>query len=82
MSRPSAAGRDLPRVPPVDLGAQPEARPPMPEVEDGSRHVWIPVDVEAHSVSVGEAENTGDLVCIDQIVEKYAAGHPKIEYTW
>jgi excisionase family DNA binding protein len=35
----------------------------------------MPVQVEAHGVSVGEAEYPGDVVRVDQIIEKYATGH-------
>jgi hypothetical protein len=73
--RSSPAELDLPGVPSLDLRAQPEARSTTTKIEDRPRHVRIAVHVETHGVSVGETEYPGDVVRVDQIIEKYATGH-------
>jgi hypothetical protein len=64
-------------VPSLDLRSEPEARPATAKIKDWARHVRIAVHVEAHGVPVGEAEYPGDVVRVNQIIEKYATGHDR-----
>jgi hypothetical protein len=73
--RSGPAELDLPRMPSLDLRAQPEAWSTTTKIEDRSRHVRIAVHVETDGVSVGEAEDPGDVMSVDQIIDKYATGH-------
>lgn len=73
--RPGSAELDLPGMPSLYLRSQPEARPATAKIKDRPRHVGVPVQVLAHRVAVGEAENPGDVMRIDEIVEEHASSH-------
>lgn len=73
--RSGSAELDLPGVPALDFRSQPKARPAATEIKDWARHVWVAVHVLTHRVAVGKAENPGDVVCVDEVVEEYAPSH-------
>ena len=73
--RPCSAELDLPGMPSLYLRSQPEARPATAKIKDRARHVGIPVQVLAYRVAVGEAENLGDVMRVDEIVEEHALSH-------
>jgi hypothetical protein len=62
-------------VPALDFGSQPEARTTAAEIEDRARHVRIPVQILADRIAVGESEDSGDVVCVDQVIEMDTARH-------
>lgn len=62
-------------MPSLDLRSQPEARSTTAEIENRARHIGVPVHVLAHGVPVGEAEDPSNVVCVDQIIDEYAASH-------
>ena len=55
--------------------ATPEARATATEIEGRPRHVRIAVQILAHRVAMGEAEDSGDVMRVDQVVEEHATGH-------
>jgi hypothetical protein len=61
----SAPRRSGPRD---DFGFEPQAGSPGSEVYDRPGHVWIALLVHAHSVSVGQAKEFGDTLCVDQVL--------------
>lgn len=73
--RTRSAQVDLSGVPSLNLGSKPQARSSSAQIEHGTRHVGIAVEVLADSVSMREADDLGDGVRIDQIVEEDATGH-------
>lgn len=73
--RPCSAELDLAGMPSLYLRSQPEARPATAKIKDRARHVGIPVQVLAHRVAVGEAENLGDVMRIYEIVKQHASSH-------
>ncbi len=73
--RSGSAELDLPGVPALDLRSEPEARPAAAEIKDWSRHVWVAVHILAHRVAVGEAENPGDVMRVDEVIQKHTPGH-------
>lgn len=73
--RPGAAKLDLLSVPSLDLRSEPEAWSTPTEVDDRTRHVLVPVEILAHGVAMRKAEDSSNVVRVDQIVEKYAPGH-------
>jgi hypothetical protein len=62
-------------VPALDLGPKPQAWSTTSQVEDWAWHFGIPVHVLAHGVSVSESEDSSDVMGVDEIVDKHAAGH-------
>jgi hypothetical protein len=50
-----------------DLRSEPQSRPVGAEVDDGAGHVRILVQVLADGVPVGEADESGDLLCVDEV---------------
>jgi hypothetical protein len=66
---------DLSRVPALDLRTKPKAGTTGTEVEHWSRHVGPAMLVLADRVAVGEAENSGDIVCVDELVNGNSSGH-------
>lgn len=66
---------DLLGVPPLDLRSEPEAWATAAEVEDGARHVGIPLEVLAHGIPVSEPKDPGNIVCVDQVVDVHATRH-------
>lgn len=54
--RPSAAARHLSSRPALNLLAQPQLRPTATEIDNRTRHVPIPVLVDAHRAGMREAE--------------------------
>jgi hypothetical protein len=62
-------------VPSLDLGSEPEARPATAKIEDGTRHVRVPVQVLAYGVPVSESEDAGHVVCVDQIIDEHTSSH-------
>jgi hypothetical protein len=56
-------------VPPLDLGAEPEPRTTRTEIEDRPWHVRPPALVLADGVSMGEAQDPGDIVGVDELIK-------------
>jgi hypothetical protein len=62
-------------VPPLYLRPQPQAWATAAEVEDWPWHVQVAVHVLAHGVAMSEAEDPGDVMRVDQVVEEDATRH-------
>jgi len=62
-------------VPALDLRSEPETWSTTAKVEDWTRHVRVPVEILAHGVAMREPEDPSDVVCVDEVVDKHAAGH-------
>lgn len=75
MSGTCLAERHLAGVPSLDLRPQPEARAAGSEIEDGPWHVWIAALILTDRVAVAEAEDPGDVVCVDEVVDNYSFRH-------
>jgi hypothetical protein len=71
--RSGASEFDLPGMPPLDFRSQPKARSTAARIEGRLRHVRIPVEVEAHSVPMGEAEDPRDVVRVC-VVARFGPG--------
>ena len=62
-------------MPALDLRTKPKARPAWAEVEDRPRHVGVATLILADGVALRKAENPGDFVSVDEVVDKYASRH-------
>jgi hypothetical protein len=62
-------------MPSLDLGTEPEHRPPRPQVHDRARHIRIARLVLADGIAVTEAEDLGNVARIDQVVHENSARH-------
>lgn len=67
-------------MPSLDLGPEPEHRPAAAEVNNRPGHLGVSRLILAHGVSVGQTEDLGNVVGVDQVIEKNASGH-EIELT-
>ena len=63
------------RVPPLDLGSQPEHRTTPAQIDYGPRHVGIAGLVRADCVAMREPEDAGNVVGVDEVVDEDAARH-------
>jgi len=61
--------------PPLDLRAKPELYPTIAEFPHRTRHVRIPVLVNADGVAVGKTEEFGNPVCVEKIVDVNRSTH-------
>src|SRR5206468_12468341 len=68
--------RGLPAGPPFDARPRPELSPPLPEVQDGTRHVGISALIKADAVAMGEAQDLGDDLSVDQVLGSDLRCHP------
>ncbi len=69
-SRLAAIGPVLPhRTPLRDGYSRPQPWTTRTQVEDGPRHVCVPMQVGRHAVGVRQAEHLSDLMGVDEIVE-------------
>jgi hypothetical protein len=62
-------------VPPLDLGAEPEPWTTRTEIEDRPWHVRPPALVLADGVSMGEAQDPGDIVGVDELIKQDSSSH-------
>jgi len=69
--------RDLVGRPSLDLRSEPELDSPFAEIENGSRHVVVPMLVDAHSVPVRQPKHLGDSQRIYQLLDRNLLGHGK-----
>jgi len=67
-------------VPAFDLGSEPEPWPTATEVNHRPRHVGITRLVLADGVSVGETEDLGYIVGVDEVIHEDSSGHNKRAY--
>jgi excisionase family DNA binding protein len=72
-SAPSIGG--LAGGPLRDLGAKPEFHPALAEVDHRAGHVGVAVLVDAHSVVACDAEDLGDPVSVNEIVDDNRPRH-------
>jgi hypothetical protein len=61
--------------PTLYLGAEPELHAPVAELAHWTRHVLVPVLVNAHRVAVSETQEFGHSVCVEKIVDVYPSTH-------
>lgn len=61
----------------LDLGPEPEHWPAPAKVDDRTGHVRVARLVLADGVSVGETEDLGDIVGVDQVIDEDSSGHEK-----
>ena len=83
-----APARGLLGRPSLDFRPDPELDSPFAEVENGSRHVVVPMLVDAHSVPVRQPKHLGDSLRIYQVLDcnllghgKRRRGHPGFDWT-
>jgi hypothetical protein len=62
-------------MPPFDVGTEPQHRAPRPQVHDRARHIRIARLVLADGIAVTEAEDFGNVACVDQIVHENSSRH-------
>ena len=65
------------RLPALDFRTEPEHRPSRAEVDDRTGHVRVARLILADSVSVGETQDLGDVVSVDQVVDEDSSRHGK-----
>ncbi len=53
--------------PGFDIGTEPQARTARPEVDNGTWHLGILVEVQAHAVPLGKPDDLGDLLGVDEL---------------
>src|SRR5690242_9029235 len=61
--------------PPFDLGAKPKLDAPIAELAHRTRHIVVPVLVDADGVPVGKTEELGNAVCVEEIVDVHLSAH-------
>ena len=74
-SRSCPATRRELRCPTLDLWAQPEFHPAIPEIHDGARHVFIPALVQADAVAVRQGEQVRNGLGIEEVFGGDAGRH-------
>ena len=74
-SWPSATLRRLFFSPLLYLRLQPELDATVPEIQDRPRHVGVPVLIHADRVAVGESEDLGHAVGVEEVIEVYVSTH-------
>jgi len=72
-ARPTA--RSLLLRPALDVRPQPKLYPPLPEIQDGTRHVVISALIEADAVAMGEAQDLGNDLSVDQVLGSHLRCH-------
>ena len=60
-----------------DVRAEPELRSAVTEIAYGAGHVGIAMLVDAHGVAVGEAEQFGDSVGVQQVIRIDCSTHAR-----
>ena len=61
--------------PSLDVRVEPELHSPFAEIENGPRHVAIPVLVDAHGVPVSQPKHVGNSLRVDQLFDSNLLGH-------
>jgi hypothetical protein len=61
--------------PPLDLGSEPELDTTLAEVDDRSRHVFVSLLILADGIAVGEFEDVGDALSVEEMLCLDFGGH-------
>lgn len=69
------SGARPPLLPLINLGSQPELRPPCPPLDHRPRHVRVAPLVDADGVAVGEAKHLSDLGRVKQVAHVHLPAH-------
>ena len=67
MCRTRSATSRLLVGPSLDLGTQPELDAALSEIENRSRHIAVPLLVLEHRVAIGQTEDLGNALRVDQV---------------
>ena len=67
--------RCLPSCPAFNIWLEPDQHASVAEVENGARHIRIPVLVDAHGVAVREAKQLRHTSSVDEIVDVDSLAH-------
>jgi hypothetical protein len=62
-------------VPSLDLRTKPKAWTAGTKVQDRARHIRVSALVEADRIALGEAEDVGHLMSINQVIQQYSSRH-------